>query len=101
MIHLSIRSLRNTAHLIQLRELAIVQKLDVITISETWLNSTVTNAEVSIDGYELFRQDRSRKRSGGIVAFIREDISHNSERYFSCIFMPFSTTLAEIAKQET
>jgi len=38
MIHLNIRSLRNTAHLIQLRELAISQKLDVITISETWLN---------------------------------------------------------------
>ena len=48
--------------------------MDVITISETWLNSTVTNAEVSIDGYKLFRQDRSRKRGGGVCAFIREDI---------------------------
>ena len=74
MIHLNIRSLRNTAHLIQLRELATVQKLDVITISETWLNSTVTNVEVSIDGYKLFRQDRSRKRGGGVCAFIGEDI---------------------------
>ena len=74
MIHLNIRSLRNTAHLIQLRELAISQKLDVITISETWLNSTVTNAEVSIDGYKLFRQDHSHKRGGGVCAFIREDI---------------------------
>ena len=100
-IHLNIRSLRNTAHLIQLRELAISQKLDIITISETWLNSTVTNAEVSIIGYTLFRQDRPRKRGGGVCAFIREDISHHSERYFSCIFMPLSTTLAEIAKQET
>ena len=74
MIHLNIRSLWNTAHLIQLRELAISQKLDVNTISETWLNSTVTNAEVSINGYTLFRQDRSRKRGGRVGAFIREDI---------------------------
>ena len=73
-IHLNIGSLQNTAHLIQLRELAISQKLDVITISEAWLNSTVTNAEVSIIGYTLFRQDRPRKRGGGVCAFIREDI---------------------------
>ena len=74
MIHVNIRSLRNSAHLIQLRELAVQQKLDVITVSETWLNSTVTNAEVSIDGYKLYRQDRLHKRGGGVCAFIREDI---------------------------
>ena len=74
MIHVNIRSLRNSAHLIQLRELAVQQKLDVITVSETWLNSTVTNAKVSIDGYKLYRQDRLHKRGGGVCAFIREDI---------------------------
>ena len=46
MIHVTIRSLRNSAHLIQLRELAVQQKLDVITVSETWLNSTVTRTTI-------------------------------------------------------
>ena len=50
------------------------QKLDVITISETWLNSTVTNVEGSSNGYTIFRQDRSRKLGGGVCAVIREDI---------------------------
>ena len=62
----------------------------MITISETWLNTTVTNSEVSIDGYKLYRQDRLRKRGGGVCAYIRKDItvtvlkdiSHLSDNYF-------------------
>ena len=41
-IHLNIRSLRNNVHLIQLRELLRLAKFDIITISETWLNTSVT-----------------------------------------------------------
>ena len=81
--------------IIQLRELAVQQKLDVITVSETWLNSTVTNAEVSINGYKLYRQDRLHKRGGGVCAFIREDIkvsilkdiSQVSESYFQQLWL--------------
>ena len=31
---------------------------DVLAVSESWLNSTVTNAEVEIDGYKLTRLHR-------------------------------------------
>ena len=41
--HLNIRSLRNIAHLTQLRELARSGKFDIITISETWLNTSITS----------------------------------------------------------
>ena len=58
-----------------------------------WLPSLkfgVTNCEVSIDGYKLYRQDRLRKRGGEVCAYIRKDItvtvlkdiSNLSDNYF-------------------
>ena len=74
-VHLNIRSLRSPSHLIELRDWAAANKTDVITISEIWLNTSVTNCEVSIDGYKLYRQDRLRKRGGGVCAYIRRHCS--------------------------
>ena len=74
-VHLNIRSLRSPSHLIELRDWAAANKTDVITISEIWLNTSVTNCEVSIDGYKLYRQDRLRKRGRGVCAYIRKDVT--------------------------
>ena len=57
-----------------LRELAISNNIDALTISETWLNSTVTNGEVNIDGYKVYRLDRLHKKGGGVCAYTRKDI---------------------------
>ena len=89
-IHLNIRSLRNNVHLIQLRELVRLAKFDIITISEKWLNTSVTSAEVNMDGYKLIRLGRLHKRGGGVCAYIRKDfksvvlkdLSYISERNF-------------------
>ena len=40
----------------------------VIAISESWVNDTVVDSEVSISGYQIFRLDRSHGRKGGGVA---------------------------------
>ena len=89
-VHLNICSLHSPLHLIELRDWAAANKTNVNTISETWLNTTVTNSEVSIEGYKLYRQDRLCKRSGGVCAYIRKDItvtvlkdiSNLSDNYF-------------------
>ena len=42
-------------------------------MSETWLNSTVTNGETAIDDYQIFRQDRLiDKKGGGVCAFVKK-----------------------------
>lgn len=74
LFHLNIRSLRNTAHLLQLREFALSNGIDVLTISETWLNSTVSNSEININDYKLQRLDRLHKKGGGVCAYIRKEI---------------------------
>ncbi|CAG2230050.1 unnamed protein product [Mytilus edulis] len=42
-------------------------------VYESWLDNTVTNAEIHIEGYNVVRLDRSR--NGGGCVFIREDIA--------------------------
>ena len=41
----------------------------VFTLSETWLDSTVENSEIAIDGYQVMRKDRNRHGSG-VLAFV-------------------------------
>jgi ribonuclease P/MRP protein subunit RPP40 len=44
-------------------------------ITESWLSPTILDAEVSIEGYHLYRADRSGRSRGGVCAYIREDLA--------------------------
>jgi hypothetical protein len=95
LVHLNIRSLSNTAHLTQLKEFLSKTKTKALTLSETWLNTTITNAEIYMEGFTLYRQDRLNKRGGGVCAYIRNDIkvsklkeiSSVSENYFHQLWL--------------
>ena len=52
--HLNVRSMKNRTNFIQVSELVAENDWDIFTASETWLNSTVNNADVNISGYKLF-----------------------------------------------
>ena len=43
------------------------------TLSETWLNSSTTNAEVKIQEYNIYRFDRKHKKGGGVCIYVRND----------------------------
>ncbi len=38
---------------------------DVIIISESWLNKTILDKEISLTGYNVFRADRPKRGGGG------------------------------------
>ena len=88
--HLNIRSMKNRVNYVQAREMVVENNLDIFAVSETWLNSTVNNADVKIPGYNLFRLDRRYKRGGGVCAYVREtlkvtvlrELSHTSHEVF-------------------
>jgi hypothetical protein len=52
------RSLRNKFR--ELESLVLINKWDVITINETWVNADLRDfiGEYGIDGYKLFHKDR-------------------------------------------
>ena len=70
LLHLNIRCLKKR-DFIQIRNLARDKNYEVISLSETWLNSSVKNAEMNIEGYKLFRQDRQGMRGGRVGFYIR------------------------------
>ena len=48
--------------------------IHLISYTETWLNSSVLDEEVSIPGYTVFRKDRGSK-GGGVIVYARDDLS--------------------------
>ena len=72
MAHLNIRSLKNRSHSIQVKNLVSEHDFDILTLSETWLNGSVDNSEISIPGYTIKRLDRQNKTGGGVCVFIKE-----------------------------
>ena len=55
--HLNVRSLRNKVDMVRL-ELTKESCFDVLTLSETWLDASVSNSEVHMPGYSCMRTDR-------------------------------------------
>ena len=84
LLHLNMRSLKDRTHLLELRELALEWKSSIITVLETWLNTSVTSAEMQINGYKLHRLDRLHKGVGGVCAYIHRDLK-------SCIIKNLSS----------
>ena len=79
--HLNVRSLLNKLH--EIKKFLKNKNVQILTISESWLADSINSNEVYIEGYNLFRQDRSykinkknkkNKRAGGLCFYIRDDI---------------------------
>ncbi len=58
-----------------LDELLQTNKYQVITLSETWLDDSVHDTEVSIPGYVVERKDRNR-HGGGVAVYIKDDLKY-------------------------
>ena len=70
--HLNIRSLKNGAHCIQIKNLITKSNFEIFTLSETWLNELVRDSEIAISEYVLYRLDRLVKIRGGVCVFVKE-----------------------------
>jgi len=50
-------------------------KPDIIGITESWANDSIEDAELSLDGYVMFRCDRStNNKGGGVLLYVRCDL---------------------------
>ena len=70
-IHINVRSLVHKIS--ELRLIATKTRAAVISISETWLDDSVSDSEISISNYCLVRRDRNMN-GGGVCVFVRNDI---------------------------
>ena len=54
----------------------MVEDIDphIIGIIESWANTDITDAELGLKGYVMFRRDRIGKRRGGVILYVKESI---------------------------
>lgn len=46
-----------------------------IGVSESWLQEHIDNAEITLRGYELFRNDRQNgQRGGGVLLYVKSEL---------------------------
>lgn len=89
-IHLNIRSLLPKIDL--LRVWVEQYKPNVITLSETWLTNRISNNEIKLTNYVLYRADRGC-RGGGVATYVSSNlvseliIPHVEPLHFECIFV--------------
>ena len=54
--------------------MASKQDFDVLSFSETWFNSTASNASIEIEGHRVYRLDRIGKTGGGVCAYFKNNL---------------------------
>ena len=54
----------------------MVEDIDphIIGITESWANTDITDAELGLTGYIVFRKDRIGRRGGGVILYVKESI---------------------------
>ena len=73
--YLNVGSLCRQGKIDQLGFLLAAKPFDVFTLSETFLNNRISEDDVAIDGYCLYRKDRP-SRGGGVTTDIKDDLHH-------------------------
>lgn len=48
--------------------------LDILCIAETKLNSSFPSQQFNIDGFRIYRDDRTCNKGGGLLSYVRSDI---------------------------
>ena len=66
---------------INFRDIANCIKAAVLGITESKLDSSVTNMGVNINGYRIIRNDRNR-HGGGVACYVKNDLCFNTKKNF-------------------
>ena len=66
--HINVRSL--FPKLDEIRWLTEELVLDIVCMSESWLNSNILDEDISIPEYSIIRNDRGDKTGGGVSCFV-------------------------------
>ena len=85
-VHLNVCHLSNKFDELKCTLLNNKPCIDICAFSETFLNSNTDDSFLNVDGYNIYRKDRSGKVGGGIIVYIlakwnarrRYDIESNS-----------------------
>lgn len=94
--HINVQSLcaRKFSKFEELRKTFEGSSVDVICMTETWLDNSVSDQMICINGFRLVRIDRNR-RGGGIGVYIRRDLFYRVLSKLTIIDSPESMPQTE------
>ena len=49
-----------------------------VALTETWLKNQITDAEININNYNVYRADREKSPHGGVLLYIHDKIAINN-----------------------
>ena len=52
-------------------------KPHIIGITESWANNDITDAELGLEGYVMFRKDTMGRRGGGVLLYTSMKLYHH------------------------
>ena len=58
----------------ELRRRTDKREYDIIGITETWGRPDITDAELAIEGYNMFRMDRQEGIGGGVLLYVNDKL---------------------------
>jgi len=67
----NVRSIMNNNKLDELRHELVEKDVDLLGIAESWTHVDISDAEISLEGYEMFRRDRGDRRGGGVLLYVK------------------------------
>ena len=70
--HQNIRSILNKIDIISSSQLL---NFDIIMFTESWLTPEIPNHLLNLDNYQIFRKDRASGTGGGIIIFVKTNIT--------------------------
>ena len=73
-IHVNVRSL--VSKVAEIRRLLYETKAAVLAVSESWLDDTIGDNEIGVDGYSVLRRDRNR-HGGGVLVYVKDGLAFN------------------------
>lgn len=75
-LHLNARSLSCNIDKIHSLLNSLNHSFSIICVSESWLHSDSPSQLLELHGYKMLRADRETARGGGVVMYVKKDISH-------------------------
>ena len=69
--HLNIRSL--LPKIDEIMNFMPVSNFDIFAVSESWLNDTIIDSEIAIEGYQVYRKDRPNSVGGGVCLYVKNE----------------------------
>lgn len=68
LVHLNVRSLLPKLDMVKIWVRST--DADIVIISEMWLTKSITNDDININGYNIYRTDRPKK-GGGVAMYLK------------------------------